>query len=136
MDEPPLILVVEDNPPDVLLIEEAISEHGLDARLQNLRDGEQAIRIIRHLDTDDALPCPALVLLDLNIPARNGEEVLAEIRKSRRCARVPVVIVTSSDSPQDRQNTKRLGADYYFCKPTDLDAFLKLGEVVRRMLGK
>jgi DNA-binding response OmpR family regulator len=129
-----LIVVIEDNPPDVLLVEEALFEHRLDVDMKTLRDGEEAIRFIRTVDADEALPCPALFLLDLNIPTRNGKEVLKEIRRSKRCATTPVVIITSSNSLQDRQTTKSLGANYYFCKPADYDAFMKLGEIVEKLL--
>lgn len=118
----------------MLLVEEALSEHRLDADMKVLRDGEDAIRFIQKLDGDEILPCPGLFLLDLNIPTRNGEEVLAEIRRSKRCATTPVVIITSSNSIQDRQATESLGASRYFCKPSDYDAFMKLGEIVRELL--
>lgn len=126
--------MIEDNPPDVLLVKEALSEHRLDIDMENFRDGEHAIRFINRLDKDDALPSPALFLLDLNIPTRNGEEVLTEIRRSRRCATTPVIVITSSNSPRDRQLTQSLGANHYFCKPSDYDAFMKLGEVVQKLL--
>ncbi len=126
--------MIEDNPPDVLLVAEALSEHGLQVEVENLRDGEQAIRFIEMLDSDDGIPCPELFLVDLNIPTSNGEEVLTQIRRSKRCATTPVVIITSSNSLRDRQTAERLGANHYFCKPTDLDDFMKLGEIVRKLM--
>jgi CheY-like chemotaxis protein len=126
--------VIEDNPPDVLLVEEALSEHKLQVEVETFRDGEQAIGFVKMLDSDETAPCPVLFLVDLNIPTCNGEEVLAEIRRSRRCARTPVVIITSSNFLRDRQNTERLGANHYFCKPTNLDDFMKLGEIVQKLL--
>ncbi len=128
--------MIEDNPPDFLLVEEALSEHGLQVQVENLRDGEHATNLLRALDNNDSVPCPVLFLVDLNIPTINGEEVLAEIRRSRRCATTPVVVITSSDSLHDRQNVERLGANHYFCKPTDLDEFMKLGEIVRALIGR
>lgn len=114
---------------------EAIAVHNVVADLQVIRNGEEAIRLITQADADENAPSPALFLLDLNIPTKNGEEVLARIRKSKRCENTPVVVVTSSDSPLDRAKAESLGANRYFRKPTDLDAFLRIGEVVREMLG-
>ena len=130
-----LVVAIEDNPPDVFLIEQALSEHGLQVDIENLRDGEHAVSFIKALDKDESIRCPALFLVDLNIPTKNGEEVLTEIRSSKRCAATPVVIITSSNSPRDRQNTQRLGANHYFCKPTNLDDFMQLGEIVKKLLG-
>lgn len=130
-----LIILVEDNPADVFLVQEAIAMYHVMANLQVIRDGEEAIRLISCADADENAPCPALFLLDLNIPTKNGEEVLEHIRKSKRCGNTPVVVVTSSDSPLDRTKAEHLGANRYFRKPTDLDAFLQIGEVVKEMLG-
>jgi len=131
----PVIVVIEDNPPDVFLIEQALSEHGLQVDLENLRDGEHAVAFIKALDEDQSVPCPVLFLVDLNIPAKNGEEVLTEIRKSKQCAATPVVIISSSNSLRDRQTAARLGANHYFCKPTNLDEFMQLGDIVKKLLG-
>jgi chemotaxis family two-component system response regulator Rcp1 len=135
MSDPFLIVLVEDNPADVFLVQEAITMHEVLASVLVIRNGEDAIRLINKADADDNAPCPALFLLDLNIPMKNGEEVLAHIRNSRRCANTPVVVVTSSDSPQDHARAERLGANHYFRKPTDLDAFMRIGEIIKGMLG-
>lgn len=86
------------------------------------------------MDSDEALPRPDVVLLDLNLPRKGGTRVLERIRLSRNCARVPVVIVTSSDSPQDKAQASRLGATKYFQKPLDLMQFMKIGPLVREIL--
>ncbi|HEX6544734.1 MAG TPA: response regulator [Bryobacteraceae bacterium] len=130
-----LIVLVEDNPADVFLVHEAIAAHHVPASLVVIRDGEEAIRLISRADADENAPCPQLFLLDLNIPNRNGEEVLAHIRKSARCKTTPVVIMTSSDSPRDRAAAQSLGANRYFRKPSDYDAFLTVGELIKEMLG-
>lgn len=125
---------MEDNLADVLLMEEALAVRGLNTEFKNVRDGEDAIDLIRRIDADGSAPYPALSLLDLYIPTKNSEEVLAVIRSSRRCARTPVIVITSSNSPRDRESTERLGAKRYFCKPTDLDAFTTLGGIVEELL--
>lgn len=128
------IIAIEDNLADVWLIEEALALRGLKTDLKNVRDGEDALALIRGIDADETAPCPTLFLLDLNIPTKNGAEVLAKIRSSNRCAAAPVIVVTSSNSLQDRENLQRLGANSYFCKPADLDAFMALGEIVEGFL--
>jgi CheY-like chemotaxis protein len=131
-----LIVLVEDNPADVFLVREAISTYKIPADVVVIRDGEEAIRLISRADADDNAACPELFLLDLNIPTKNGEEVLAHIRKSARCKKTPVVIMTSSDSPRDRAAAQSLGANRYFRKPSDYDAFVAVGEIINEMLGR
>jgi CheY-like chemotaxis protein len=128
------IVVIEDNPADAFLVQEAITTYKVHANVLVVRDGEDAIRLIDRVDNDDKTSCPELFLLDLNIPTKNGEEVLSHIRNSRRCNATPVVVVTSSDSPRDRARTNALGANRYFRKPSDYDSFIQLGEVVREVL--
>jgi CheY-like chemotaxis protein len=99
-----------------------------------VNDGEKAIQVIDAADRDDAASCPSVVILDLNLPRKTGYEVLEHYRHSRRCGAGQVLIVTSSDSKQDRENTARLGANGYFRKPSGYAAYLKLGEIVRTML--
>lgn len=125
---------MEDNDADVFLVEEALAQHGLQAPVRVLRDGALAQDFIAEIDARPEVPLPDLILLDLNLPKRSGLEVLALIRQSPRCAAVPVVIMTSSDSPLDRQETRRLNADRYFRKPSGYDAFMEMGRVVREVL--
>ncbi len=87
-------------------------------------------------DSDEAADCPDLVLLDLNLPRATGSRVLTRIRQSPRCAVTPIIIITSSDSPLDRENSASLGATGYFQKPGDLAGFMQLGRVVREALEK
>ncbi len=97
-------------------------------------DGEQAIEFIAKSDEDDSAPHPQLLLLDLNLPKREGFEVLRRVRDSRRSKEIPVLIVTSSDSAADRAQAAQLGA-YYFQKPPSYEGFLKLGQVLERILA-
>lgn len=103
------------------------------AKIHVLRDGEQAIRYFEQIDIG-ALPCPALVLLDINLPKKPGTAVLTRIRTSRRCAEMAVVVVSTSQSPRDQQNMMQLGATSYFQKPSEYGAFMKLGELVKEIL--
>src|SRR5437899_5382911 len=108
------ILLVEDTEPDVFLVREALRQAGLNFELKVFDDGEKAVDFIDALDRDNGQVCPHLVLLDLNLPKRTGEQVLERMRKSPRCGDLPVIIVTSSDSPKDKAQTARLGATEYF----------------------
>lgn len=129
------ILIVEDNRADLFLIREALEAARLTPELHIVTDGEKAIQFIDKADADAGAPCPVFLILDLNLPKKSGGEVLAYLRQSRKCAAAQVLIVTSSDSTQDREETARLGANGYFRKPSGYDAYLKLGGIVRTMLG-
>jgi DNA-binding response OmpR family regulator len=124
---------VEDNPADALLVEEALKEHHVAAELVVLGDGEKAIRSIEEFDTTAGL-YPKLVILDLNLPKRNGKDVLQRIRQSDKWDHVPVVILTSSNRPADRDETIRLGANEYIRKPSQLEEFLKIGAVLKSLM--
>ena len=127
-------MLIEDNPTDVFLVKEAIAAHALNVELHLMEDGEQAVRFIGGMDANPEARCPRLFLLDLNLPKTSGIEVLAHIRKSKRCASTPVVVITSSNAPDDRQQSTALGATAYFRKPSGYDAYLKLGEIIQRLL--
>ena len=124
------ILLAEDNPADVYLIEEALREHQVPYEITLAKDGEAAIAMIAAGEVE-----PNLILLDLNMPKRGGGEVLTRLRQDPRCATVPVVVLTSSDSPTDREEAMRLGATSYIRKPTGLDEFLGIGAELRRLAG-
>jgi two-component system, chemotaxis family, response regulator Rcp1 len=130
-----MLLLVEDNPADVFLVGEALREDGLDCDLQVVDDGEQAIQFLDRVDAGAQTP-PDLLLLDLNVPRIGGEQVLERMRNSQPCAGIAVVVITSSDSPRDRQKAAALGAAEYFRKPANLDEFMALGKVVRRLAEK
>jgi DNA-binding response OmpR family regulator len=135
MPQQPLnILLIEDAEPDVFLVREALKNAGLDFELNVLDDGEKAVDFIDTLDRNAEKKCPELVLLDLNLPKRTGDQILEHMRHSGRCKNVPVVIVTSSDSPRDKAEASRLGATQYFRKPSRLDEFMRLGTLVRKLV--
>ena len=130
-----MLLLVEDSPADVFLVREALREGELDCELQVVDDGEQAIQFLERVDAGGETP-PDLLLLDLNVPRIGGEQVLKRLRESQPCAEIAVVVITSSDSPRDRQKATELGAAEYFRKPANLDEFMALGKLVRRLAEK
>jgi CheY-like chemotaxis protein len=98
-------------------------------------DGEAAITYVQQLNTDEALACPRLVLLDVNLPRADGFEVLRTLRSSTKCRDIPVIVMTSSAALPDRTTATGLGADAYFQKPTSYDAFLNLGTLATQLLS-
>lgn len=128
------VLIAEDNEADVLLIKEALQEHGLDFRAEVASDGEKAFAFLRRAADDSAMGLD-LVLLDLNLGTHHGTEILAHIRKTPGLANVPVIVLTSSDSPFDRQRVGELGANLYIRKPMDLTAFLAIGRDIARVVN-
>lgn len=128
------VLLVEDNSTDVFVIRRVLQECGLDRLLRVARDGQEAVHYLDSLARDTSLPGPSLVLLDLNIPKFSGIEVLRQLRAGR-CCRTPVIIVTSSVSESDRLSAENLGAEAYFQKPNDLEAYMGLVQVIKRILA-
>jgi len=129
----PDILLAEDNPADVYLIREALKEYGVECNLQVASDGKEVLRIVSEADDPSARPVD-LVILDLNLPRHDGIEILRRLRESTILAHVPVVVLTSSDSPRDRQTAIELGATQFLRKPSNLEQFLSLGLVFRKLL--
>jgi CheY-like chemotaxis protein len=130
-----LIVLAEDNPADVGLVRAALREHEVVCDLRVISDGEEALSFIDRLDRDSRIPCPDLLLLDLYLPKRDGNEVLKHLRASERCARTPVVILTSSDAPSDHENAEKNAALHYFRKPSSLGQFMKLGTIVKEVIS-
>src|SRR5262245_33658102 len=124
------ILLAEDNPADIYLIREALKHHHVAAELRVATDGKDVLDQIRNTDT----PPPALVILDLNLPRHDGIEVLEVVRATPSLSKIPVVVLTSSDSPRDRLNALHLGATRYIRKPSNLNDFLNLGRVFKELL--
>jgi CheY-like chemotaxis protein len=129
------ILVAEDHPADVYLIRTALEEHGINLPLQVAADGQEVLQIISQ---QEALPEPQvdLIILDLNLPRHDGIEILQRLRETKRLARVPVAVLTSSDSPRDQVIASELGAARFLRKPSNLEQFLSLGAVFKEMLGQ
>src|SRR5687768_2374085 len=126
---PPIeILLVEDNAADVRLTMEALKEARVSNRLHVARDGVEALHMLR--DGSGAVPRPDLVLLDLNLPRKDGREVLQQIKQDEALRHIPVVILTTSQAEQDVVQSYRLGANAFVTKPAEIDHFF---EVIRSM---
>jgi two-component system, chemotaxis family, response regulator Rcp1 len=120
------ILMVEDNPGDVRLTIEALKEGKVSNHLFIVDDGEQALAYLRRQGSFTDAVKPDLILLDLNLPKKNGREVLAEIKGDPDLRRIPVVILTVSRAEQDILKSYNLHANCYITKPVDLDQFIKV----------
>ena len=124
--QPVNILLVEDNPGDVRLTKEALKESNMLNALHVVVDGVEALAFLhREGDYADA-PRPDLILLDLNMPRKDGREVLAEIKADEDLARIPVVILTTSQAEEDVVRSYDLHANCYITKPVDLEQFIKV----------
>jgi len=119
------ILLVEDSPSDVRLVREALKETAMSVQVTVARDGVEAMDYLRQAERG-AVSRPALVLLDLNLPRKNGREVLAEMKSSPNLRQIPVVVMTSSRSDEDIQQAYELNANCYITKPADLPDFVKV----------
>ncbi len=119
--------------PDALLVREAIKAENLPVEVYIAADGERAIDMIAKAERDPDAVCPDVLLLDLNLPRIDGFDVLRRIRASDKFKNLPVLVVTSSDSPVDRGEAARLGARY-FRKPVSYDEYLKVGAFLRQFL--
>jgi CheY-like chemotaxis protein len=127
------IVLVDDNPADVLLVREALAWHGVISTVLVAEDGDEAIRYIDEIDAA-SLPCPDLIVLDLNLPKKTGFQVLERLRASPTCGSRPAAILSSSSAEADRKRAERLGASCYICKPSNLDDFLSIGNELKQML--
>lgn len=126
------ILLVEDNPGDVRLTQEALKEAKVRNNLHVVADGVQAMEFLRRQGLYPGVPHPDVILLDLNLPRKDGREVLAEIKADPHLRRIPVVVVTTSEAERDILRAYDLHANAYVAKPVDLDQFLN---VVRSIEG-
>jgi CheY-like chemotaxis protein len=118
------VLLVEDDPGDVLMTREAFADYKIANRLTVVTNGEDAIEYLDKGDRFADVPTPDLVLLDLNLPRRNGREVLRHIKEDVDLRRIPVVILTTSDAEQDILASYDLHANAYVRKPVDFDQFV------------
>lgn len=128
------ILIVEDSPADITLVRMALRERGPVCDVTLIQDGAQAIAFIEDIERDSRKPGIDLVLLDLHLPLRSGEEILKRLRSTERSAQTPVIVMTSSDADQDRERAQRHAALHYFRKPSELQEFLELGRIVGDIL--
>jgi CheY-like chemotaxis protein len=124
------VLLVEDDPGDVLLIQEAFADNKVRNRLHSVSDGVDALRFLRREGEYADAPRPDLILLDLNLPRKDGREVLAEVKTDERLRQIPVVVLTTSKLEEDVLRSYQLHANAYVTKPVDFDRF---SEVVRQI---
>jgi CheY-like chemotaxis protein len=124
------ILLVEDNPGDMDLVREALKEKKLCNNLHVSRDGVEAMAFLRREGKFADAPRPDLILLDLNLPKKDGREVLAEIKADDELRRIPVVILTTSAQDHDILSAYDLSANCYVTKPVNLDQFLEVVESI------
>jgi CheY-like chemotaxis protein len=128
------ILLAEDNRGDVFLVQESLREHQINHELYVVRDGQEALDYVGRMGGPHEVPYPDLILLDLNLPKVDGPTVLSELRQRPGSARVPVIVVTSSDSAKDKERMAGLGISYYFRKPTEYEKYMLLGGIVKQVL--
>jgi CheY-like chemotaxis protein len=124
------VLLVEDDAGDVLMTREALDEHHVPNRLYVVPDGVTALEFLRKQGPHQNAPTPDLVLLDLNLPRMSGREVLAAVKGDPKLARIPVVVLTTSDADDDVVASYALHANAYVTKPVDFDRFV---DVVRKI---
>jgi CheY-like chemotaxis protein len=124
------VLLVEDDVADVLLIEEAFADNKVRNRLHRVGDGVEAIAFMRREGEYADAPRPDLVLLDLNLPRKDGREVLAEVKADEALKHIPVVVLTTSKADEDILRSYKLHANAYVTKPVDFERFI---EVVRQI---
>jgi two-component system, chemotaxis family, response regulator Rcp1 len=129
------ILLVEDSEGDVFLVRRALDKQGLKHELIVARNGEEALHMLEQAEKGPIADTPEIVLLDLNLPKVHGSQILSHIRRTQAFDGMRVIILTSSDSPSDRELALALGANVYFRKPTDLQSFMELGQVVKQLLA-
>jgi CheY-like chemotaxis protein len=125
---------VEDSKADVFLMREAIQKSEIDADIDIVRDGHEATRYFDSADADQNACVPDLILLDMNLPKRSGDEVLKHLRAGQRCKSVRVLIVSSSDGPHERRAVETFGVAGFFRKPSSYAEFMKLGLIVDLLL--
>jgi chemotaxis family two-component system response regulator Rcp1 len=128
------ILLAEDNDGDIFLVRRALEKRGVSHQLTVARNGEEALELLERAESGPGSEAPRLILLDLNLPKIDGSKVLSRLRKTNAFSATPVIVLTSSDSPRDRESALALGANVYFRKPTDLQSFMHLGEVIEQLL--
>jgi CheY-like chemotaxis protein len=124
------VLLIEDDPGDTLMIREAFEENKVRNRLTCVTDGVEAVEFLRRSGDHAAAPRPDLILLDLNLPRKDGREVLAEIKGDDDLRTIPVVVLTTSQADEDVLRSYKLHANAYVTKPVDFERFI---QVVRQI---
>jgi CheY-like chemotaxis protein len=124
------ILLVEDNAADVEIAQESFLECEVPNRVSVVYNGEDAVKFLRHEEPFQSSVPPDIILLDLNLPKKNGHEVLAEIKQDPKLCSIPVIVLTSSRAEEDISKSYELHANCYLTKPGDFDKFISLTKTV------
>jgi len=120
------VLLVEDNPGDARLTKEALAEGKIHVNLTHVSDGIKAMEVLKQEGTYADTPRPDIILLDLNLPSKDGREVLKELKDIPALAMIPIVVLTTSESEEDVLKSYELKANCYVTKPVDFDAFVRV----------
>ncbi len=120
------VLLVEDDPGDVLLTREAFDHNKVSNRLSVVSDGEEAMAFLRREDGYEDAPRPDLILLDLNLPRKDGREVLSDVKADAALRTIPVVVLTTSEAEEDILRSYHLHANAYVSKPVDFTQFIRV----------
>lgn len=126
----PRILLVEDNPGDIRLTQEALKESQIEITLDVVSDGEQAVDFLMQRNKFADAVRPNIILLDLNLPKKNGIEVLKEIKAHESLRKIPVIVLTTSDAEHDISKAYDLHANCYILKPVDFDDFARVIKLI------
>ena len=129
--KPMEILLVEDSPTDVLITQEAFEQDNLLNRLHVVENGVEALAFLRRQGQFTAAPRPDLILLDLNLPKKNGREVLVELKADEKLKLIPVVVLTTSNAEEDILKCYGLSANCYIIKPVDFANFVEVVQAIR-----
>jgi CheY-like chemotaxis protein len=129
--KPITILLVEDNPGDIRLVQEIFHEGMVPHHLEVVRDGEEAMRFLHRQKPFDNSLLPDLILLDLNLPKKSGDQVLAEIKSDGRLRKIPVIVLTASKAEEDINKAYNNHANCYLTKPIDLDQFIHVVQAIK-----
>lgn len=132
MTGPANILLVEDNPSDVYLTEVALKEASLTSRLHVVEDGHRALAFLRREGSFETAPRPELILLDLNLPGKDGRQLLAELKADAEFRRIPVIVLTTSTADSDVTACYDLHCNCYITKPVDFDHFERVVKEIER----
>jgi two-component system, chemotaxis family, response regulator Rcp1 len=127
------ILIVDDNPADIDLTSEVLAQSGGHFHVNSVPDGVEAISFLRHRGKYYEAPVPDLVVLDLDLPRKNGCEVLANIKGDPALAKIPVVMFTTSQAPSDIERSYKLGANCYLRKPGNLAEFVAAVQTMAKL---
>lgn len=120
-----MVLLVEDNPADIRLVEEAFKESEINTKLLIFKDGVEAMEFLKRCEKHEDAPIPDLILLDLNLPRKNGREFLKEIKENDNLKQIPVVILTTSSTEEDIHETYAHHANSYIVKPANVGRFIE-----------